>query len=367
VAALRNPQGDGLVAPCVRILPLLAAAILAAALLPGCLDEEGPDEAAGRPPASDLPAHLAYGLAPLEWDADAGLAWWEHFSTTYVGRNLFSPQNEAAAAHIAETLTDAGFEAQVVDYPICTPLLGDPCAPAQAGPASVNVVVALKRGTTDPDHAIALGAHYDNQATVEGAYDNGSGTAMVVETCRHLAQLALNKSLLCLLFDGEEEGTLGSSAFVASPPAGTPEIEFYFGYDMVGLNWPGYDAWKLYTWVDGDHADDLHPFVNDTVARVLGWPAEGAEVFPFNDRNSDEAVFIGAGIPSLRFAGGRTASTYPQYHKPDDTVAFVEQFAGGRAEYGAGFAATLEESTLLVRMLDQTTLAGIQAWAKGET
>lgn len=354
----------------VRAPTLLVAVLLAGTVIAGC-SSDGPggdgDADASNGSAQSLPARLAANLAPLPaWDADAGLVYWETFSTTYVGRNAFSPVNEMAAADLAAELAAAGFDARVEDYPVCTPLVGDPCAPAGAGPASINVVVAVKRGTTDPDHAIALGAHYDNQATVEAAYDNGSGTAMVVETCKHLAQVELAKTLVCLLFDGEEIGVVGSSSFVADPPADVPTIDFYLGYDMVGLNWPGYSTWKLYNWVDADHADDLHAFVNATVVEVLGWPADGAEVFPFNDRNSDEAVFIAAGIPSIRFAGGRTASDYPEYHTPNDTVQFVEDYAGGRDAYGAGFGAILEESTLLVRLLDQTSLAGIQDWVTGE-
>ena len=351
----------------MRLPSVLALVAVAATVLAGCSDPTpAPAGDDAEAPALGLPHRLAAGLEPMPaWDAATGLDYWETFSTTFVGRNAFSPTNELAAADLASQLAAAGFDARVEDYPVCTPLLGDPCAPAAAGPASVNVVVAVKPGTTDPGHAIALGAHYDNQATIQAAYDNGSGTAMVVETCKHLAQLELAKTLVCLLFDAEEIGVVGSSSFVADPPADVPAIDFYLGYDMVGLNWPGFTDWKLYNWVGADHADDLHPFVNATVTEVLGWPAAGAEVFPFNDRNSDEAVFIAAGIPSIRFAGGRTASDYPEYHTPNDTVDFVESYAGGRDVYAAGFGAILEESTLLVRMLDRTSLAEIQDWAAG--
>ncbi len=349
----------------------LATAVLLLAFLPaGCLDPDGAGrqapEATGS--AAQLPHRLAATLAPAPArDAQAGLDWWAHFATTYTTRNAFTPANQEATDHIAASLEDLGLEVTVIDYPVCTPLLGTPCAPTSAGPAKIHVVVGLKRGLTDPGHAIALGAHYDNvypgagltEGTLEAAYDNGSGTAMVYNLCKQLAQVPLEKSLLCLFFDGEELGRLGSSSFVADPPAGTPDVAFYLGYDMVGLNWPGHE-WKLYNWVGGDHAEDLHPFVNATVHEVLGWPDAGVEVFPFNDRNSDEASFIAADIPTIRFAGGRTAGTYPQYHKLDDTVAFVDAFAGGRDNFAKGFGAIVEESVLLVRLLDQTSLAAMQ-------
>lgn len=341
---------------------------LVAVLVGGCLagDESGPQ----MPPAS-LPVQLAANLTPAPvWDAEAGLAWWENFATTYTNREAFLPANEQATLHLAASLSDLGLETQVLHYAPCAPLLGQPCAPTVVSGPGIHVVVGLKRGTSDPEHAIALGAHYDNvypglalgPGTLEAAYDNGSGTAMVYNLCKQLAQVPLEKSLLCLFFDGEELGILGSSAYVNAPPAGSPTIDTYLGYDMVGINWPGH-SWKLYNWVAAEFALDLHPFVNTTVNDVLQWPADGAEVFPFNDRNSDEAAFISAHIPTIRFAGGRTAGTYPAYHELNDTVAFVDAYVGGRENFAKGFGAILEESVLLVRLLDQTSLADIQAWA----
>lgn len=350
----------------MKVIALLAAAGLLSLLPAGCIDLD-PAPAVG-PAAASLPARLANELPPAPaWDAEAGLSWWEQFATTYTTRNSFTPANQAATDHIAASLEELGLEVSVIDYPVCTPLLATPCAPTPAGPAKIHVVVGLKRGLTDPNHALAFGAHYDNvypglgltEGTLEAAYDNGSGTAMVYNLCKQLSQVPLEKSLLCLFFDGEELGILGSSNFVAAPPAGTPAIDVYFGYDMVGLNWPGHD-WKLYNWVGAEYAEDLHPFVNETVHGVLDWPFEGVEVFPFNDRNSDEAAFAEAGIPTIRFAGGRTAGTYPQYHKLDDTVAFVDAFAGGRDNFAKGFGAIVEESVLLARLLDQTSLEAMR-------
>ncbi|MHB1261386.1 MAG: M28 family metallopeptidase [Thermoplasmatota archaeon] len=351
----------------MRVLPAAVAASFLVLTVAGCLDDGAAPSAEA--PAGTFAQRLAADAATTEWDADAGMAWWADFATTYTMRNVGLPGNQAATDHIADSLRGFGMDVTVLEYPACTPLIGQPCAPAPAGPAKVHVVMGLKLGTTDPGHAIALGAHYDNvypglgltEGTREAAYDNGSGTAMVFNVCRELAKAEMARSLVCLFFDGEELGILGSRNFVANPPEGAPEIDLYLGYDMVGLNWPGYTDWKLYNWVADEFAADLHPFVNATVTEVLGWPAAGAEVFPFNDRNSDEAAFIAAHIPAVRFAGGRRAGDYPQYHKLDDTVAFVDQFAGGRDQFTAGFGAIVEESVLLARMFDQTSLPEIQA------
>lgn len=340
----------------MRIAPLLVATLLAALLVAGCLDDSSGDA----PADADLTfaAALAQDVEPLEWDGEAAIAWWEAFAQDYPKRDSYLPNNDPATLHIADSLEALGLEVSVLHYPAAAPLVGP--LPGEV-PLSIHTVVGYRPGLTDPDHAIALGAHYDTQAaTLQGAYDNAAGTAMVLDVCKQMASRPMHKSLLCLFFDGEEHGVLGSSAYLADPPEGTPEIDVYLGYDMTGMNWPGYPEWKLYNWVGEEFAPELFPLVNETLHGILGWPTEGAEAFPMNDRNSDEYVFAQAGIPTIRFAGGRRAGDYDQYHQPLDTPQHVYDVVGGRDNFMAGFGAMVEESVLLVGMLDHTSLAELR-------
>lgn len=341
----------------MRVPALALAAALLALTVSGCLD----DEVA---PAGTEPLTLAQGLAagvpPLDWDGEAAMAWFEEFATSYPKRDVLLPNNDPATLHVAASLEGLGLEVTVLHYSITGALLGVPTPDPQA--VAVHTVVGYKPGLTQPGQAIALGGHYDTQAaTLEGAYDNGSGTAMVYDLCKQLSQVPMDKSLLCLFFDGEEEGALGSQSYIENPPEGSPSIDVYFGYDMVGMNWPGYERWKAYTWVGEEFSPELQPFVNETVLGILGFPPEGAEVFGFNDRNSDEAIFAGAGIPTLRFAGGRRAGDYDQYHLPMDTVQHVYDVVGGRENFQKGFGTIVQESYMLALMLDQTSLDELRA------
>jgi hypothetical protein len=339
-----------------RLAVAVLAALLMAIAAAGCLGG-GSQDGAGPEPA--LVQRLAADVPPLAWDGEAAMQWFETFATSYPKRDALLPNNDPATLHIAGALEGLGLDVQVLHYSPAE-VLGVP-TPVDA-PVGIHTVVGYKPGLTQPGTAIAIGGHYDTQAgTLEGAYDNGSGTAMVFDLCKHLSQVPMDKSLLCLFFDGEEEGALGSQAYLAGPPEGSPQIEFYLGYDMVGLNWPGYPEWKAYIWVGEEFGAELAPFVNETVHGVLGFPTEGAEVFGFNDRNSDEAIFAGDGIPTLRFAGGRRATDYDQYHMPDDTVAHVYDVAGSREAFMVGFGALVLESYTLVLMLDGTTLEEIAA------
>lgn len=350
-------------------------------LLAGCL---GASQSTSSAPPTDLLSGLALTVPAFAYNATEAVAWWESFVTTYSPRIAGTPQNEQAAGAIAAELRQAGLEVEIRSYPFGA--MGAN-APAELGPAATRVVVATKVGR-DPNHAIAIGGHYDTAPPpfgalnslallggvvrepglfpLQAAYDNGSGTAVVVSLCKELAKLELDRTLVCLLFDAEEVGTVGSTAYVED--ADRPELDLYLGFDMNGINWPGVDPtqpgwelWKLYAWTGGDFAESLHPFVNRTLHQVLGWPLSGVEAFDFNDRNSDEASFASAGIPTVRFAGGRTADLYPEYHDLDDTVAYVDAFVGGRANFEKGFAATVQAAYTIAVMFDATTLAALEA------
>ncbi|MEA3165769.1 MAG: hypothetical protein QOJ26_635 [Thermoplasmata archaeon] len=343
----------------MRILPIAAALALVALTMAGCTGRGGgsvqPDEA-----GADLVHRLASDVPPLAWDGDAAIAWFEDFATSYPKRDVYLPNNDPATRHIVDSLKGLGLQVTQMDYAARAPLVGNPL-PGEV-PLTIHTVVAYKPGLTQPDMAIAVGGHYDTQtATVDGAYDNGSGTAMVFDVCKQLATVPMDKSLLCLFFDGEEQGALGSQAYLENPPDGSPEIEFYLGYDMVGMNWPGYPTWKAYTWMGEEFAAELLPFVKETVQGVLEFPAEGAEVIDHNERNSDEAIFAQAGIPTLRFSGGQRAADYDQYHLPLDTPDHIYQVVGGRDNFKEGFGALVLESYTLVLELDGTSLAELQA------
>ncbi len=84
------------------------------------------------------------------------------------------------------------------------------------GPVAVNSVVAEMRGRERPDEWVLAGAHLDSWDFASGAQDNATGVAMVVEAARAIAGLgkAPRRSIRFALWGGEEQGLLGSSAYV---------------------------------------------------------------------------------------------------------------------------------------------------------
>lgn len=110
-------------------------------------------------------------------------------------------------------------------------------------------------GTDRPDEIVILGAHFDHigtnkfghacsrvddDTTCNGADDNASGSAMVLEIARTLAESGYQprRTLVFAHFAGEELGLLGSKALADEPPDAVPfktgKVVAMINLDMVG-------------------------------------------------------------------------------------------------------------------------------------
>jgi hypothetical protein len=80
---------------------------------------------------------------------------------------------------------------------------------------STNVVGEI-RGSDRSDEIVVVGAHLDSNDLGPGALDNAAGSAAVLETARAFKSLSLRprRTVRFVLFTGEEEGMVGSIAYV---------------------------------------------------------------------------------------------------------------------------------------------------------
>ena len=108
-------------------------------------------------------------------------------------------------------------------------------------PDSVNVVAEIP-GNRKKDEIVMLGAHLDSWHGGTGATDNAAGSAVVMEAVRILKSLNLpmDRTVRMALWGGEEEGLLGSRAYVKEHfadretmklSAEHSKIAGYFNYD----------------------------------------------------------------------------------------------------------------------------------------
>ena len=79
-------------------------------------------------------------------------------------------------------------------------------------------IIAEIPGTDRPDEVVMLGAHFDSWHAGTGATDNAAGSAVMMEAMRILkaAGLPLRRTVRIALWTGEEQGLLGSRAYVAT-------------------------------------------------------------------------------------------------------------------------------------------------------
>ncbi len=317
----------------------------------GCVDSTDSSVPSEPQPS---PAERAATAPATSWDVTESIDWWEHFATAFPKHDSNTPTNEEARNHIVAEMEAAGFNVEVRDYP-ATPRGQQP--PAGEEELRYYAIVATKEGTEMPERRIGLVSHYDTQAaTVHGAYDDSSGVAAEWTICKALADVPLRRTLSCIFFDAEEQGLQASEAYVADVTEGDEDFvyDLVLGYDMVGINWPGHE-WKMYVMTgDEEKALYLAPWQRQLMHDVLGYPEAGVEVLEVHDRNSDEMNFKRAGIPIVRFAGGRDAIDYPGYHQPFDTVEFVYTYVDGRPNFEAGFSTIVDAGIATVQSFDAT-------------
>ncbi|MBI3081785.1 MAG: M20/M25/M40 family metallo-hydrolase [Gemmatimonadetes bacterium] len=183
------------------------------------------------------------------------------------------------------------------------------------------------------NEVVVIGAHYDHLGKSvfgsldpdsvgvvhNGADDNASGTAAVMELAEAFAKLnpRPKRSLIFLTVSGEERGLWGSSAFTADPPVPIGQMVANVNLDMVGRNW------KDTIVVIGRQHSDLgatlarvnaaHPELGMTAIDDL-WPEER---FFFR---SDHVNFARRGVPALFFFNG----VHADYHKVSDEPAKID-------------------------------------------
>jgi transposase-like protein len=109
----------------------------------------------------------------------------------------------------------------------------------QAYGTGVNVIG--RRGPSTRAGVVMASAHYDSLPGCPGADDNASGVAAVLALARLLSRLPLSRSFVLACWDQEEDGLLGSTAYVrklataASHDVGSREaLELHFVFEMIG-------------------------------------------------------------------------------------------------------------------------------------
>ncbi len=95
-------------------------------------------------------------------------------------------------------------------------------------------VVATIRGTSKPEEIITFSAHYDSVSYSRGAYDNGTGSICILELLAYFSQHKPARTLRFVWCGSEEDGLLGSKAYVQQHKDELDKTVFNINVDMVG-------------------------------------------------------------------------------------------------------------------------------------
>jgi Zn-dependent M28 family amino/carboxypeptidase len=152
--------------------------------------------------------------------------------------------------------------------------------------------VAEIRGSEKPGEVVILGAHLDSWDLGTGTTDNGTGSMVVLEAARAIAQSGLHpkRTIRFILFSGEEEGLLGSAAYAAQHAATADSIQAVLVLD----NGTGMVTGQA---LQGRNQDSQ--LWTDLLAPVASLGAKN--VREANKGGTDHLSFIPYGVPGWNF------------------------------------------------------------------
>ncbi|RZL12614.1 MAG: M20/M25/M40 family metallo-hydrolase [Pedobacter sp.] len=192
-------------------------------------------------------------------------------------------------------------------------------------------VIATFKGSEFPNEKIVVGGHLDSWDLATGAIDNGIGSFSVLDMARAFKKLNIKtkRTIEFVMFMGEEQGLLGSKAYVAQNKISgdLEKVKFMLNFDMTndpkGFSTSREELEPLFThWGKQVQAIDTN-FKNMFLA--------GASL------HSDHQPFMLEGIPTGGGAGGKLPNNSgPFYHSDGDVFKLVdEQGMKNTVRYGA--------------------------------
>jgi hypothetical protein len=174
-------------------------------------------------------------------------------------------------------------------------------------------VLAEIRGREKPEEVVLLGAHLDSWDLGTGAEDNGVNAALVIDVARAMKELALvpRRTVRFVLFTGEEQGMLGSEAYVKRHASEIDRHVAMLTFDTGSGRTTGF-------YLNG--REELRKAVSEALAAVAGLGATDDPTEAID--GTDNFDFLLSGVPNL-VANQDWAPYLPNYHAESDVFDWV--------------------------------------------
>jgi hypothetical protein len=208
-------------------------------------------------------------------------------------------------------------------------------------------VLGLARGTFSAGEVFVVGAHQDHvgyggptsllpgiHAVHNGADDNASGTAVVLELARRIVRMPLRRDVVFALFGAEELGLVGSRWLVAHRPPALRAIAAVMNLDMVGR------LRDCRLFVESRETAPVFGAAVEFANRAFGFDARPWEPSRGAWGASDHMSFIEARVPGIFLFTG----LHDDYHRPEDDVSAINH---------RGLAAVADFAEALLRRVDE--------------
>jgi hypothetical protein len=181
-----------------------------------------------------------------------------------------------------------------------------------SGPDADKEVVLL---TAHLDH-LGLGKAYNGDSIYNGADDDASGTAAVLELARILSQGPRpRRSILFVLFGSEELGGYGNQYFLEHPPLPLNQIVTNLEFEMIGRSDPALKTRTL--WLTGYERSNLGPTLAEHGAAISADPHPEQNFF----KRSDNFALAQRGIVAQTVS---SFGLHADYHRPSDDIAHID-------------------------------------------
>jgi len=185
------------------------------------------------------------------------------------------------------------------------------------GPVKYHNVVATLRGSAFPDEYVVLGGHFDCFSSATGAVDDGSGFAPAMEAVRLIAAAggAPKRSIAVILFAAEEQGLVGSQAWLKSHPGVAAKVMMMINRDgspsaITGASVP--ETWFA----------DFQKISAPLIGLNPRWPFKLERGVPRAHATSpggtDSSSFEMESVPTLRFTTQSDYNYNHAWHTLDD-------------------------------------------------
>jgi hypothetical protein len=198
----------------------------------------------------------------------------------------------------------------------------------QAFSGGTNVVATIP-GTDLADEYVVVGAHYDHLGSscqskqsgdtiCNGATDNAAGVAAALGIARAIGAKHTRRSVVIGLWDGEEDGLVGSRWYVDHPLVPLADTVGYVNFDIQGANLSPSLRNKSFAIGSESGGAGLQQIVHDAISATTLQTETLSTIF--GQGRSDHVNFLGHQIPTVFFSD----ATGPCYHTNADEFEIVD-------------------------------------------